>query len=95
MNDTPTPQAQKQNAVKHGMQIFERIEKGFDQLHDLWQAGCDAGMLSVNECHRLQNRTLALKYLTLEHHCEGTAIAQRNNCDVPAGGVSTQGGPGR
>lgn len=99
MNDhVEKAQGDKQDAVRRGMQIFERIEKGFEQLHDLWQAGCDAKMLTVNECHRLQNRTLALKYATLELHCDGTAVAQRNDCDVPAGaagGIGTQGGPGR
>lgn len=102
MNDTPagtTPQSKKQAKVSEGVRLFKQIEDGFDALHALWQEGSAAGMMTVNECHRLQNKTLALKYGTLELHCDGTAIAQRNDCDVGGptrgGGPSPQGGPGR
>lgn len=99
--DNAADQSRKQEAVQHGMRLFERAEDAFDQLHDLWEAGLEAGMMDVNECHELQNWALELKYATLRLHCRGTAIAKRNNCDVEAvererrGGVSTRGGPGR
>lgn len=95
MNDTPTTQSAKQDAVALGMKIFERIEKGFDQLHDLLQQGLANGMMDITECHELQNKALELKYATLGFHCRCTAIAKRNKCDVPGGGVQPAGGPGR
>jgi hypothetical protein len=88
-------QSKKQDAVQHGMRLFERIEDAFDQLHDLWEAGREAGLMDVNQCHDLQNWALELKYATLRLHCQGTAIAKRNNCDVPAGDAVLRGGPGR
>lgn len=97
--DNPTAtQGQKQEHVKKGAQLLALIEKSFEQLHDLIQLGCDHGMMDITECHRHQNKSLELKYATLGLHCDLTAIAKRNNCDVGPGGnggPTKRGGPGR
>lgn len=95
MNDV-VAQAAKQEKVEQGKRILERIEKGFQQIHDLIGEGRGAGMMELCECHELQNKAMELHFATLGLHCRLTAIAKRNDCDVPdGGGPVVQGGPGR
>lgn len=93
MNDTPTAatQADKEAAVEKGMRLFERTEESLEKIAALWTRGLEAGMMSKNEHDHLVNDTQALWHMVRSLHCRGTAIAQRNNCDV----ITTQGGPGR
>lgn len=97
MNDaTPVREAKANGKAKNkltekGMRVFERIESGFDQLADVWAEALNLGMVSKCEHDQFVNDTMALRYATLSLHCRGTAVAQRNDCDV----IQTRGGPGR
>lgn len=96
MNDIPVSESKATKAdmtacTKHGMRVFERIESGFDELYGVWGQALKLGMITKNEHDHLLNDSEALKHHVLSLHCRGTAIAQRNGCDI----VQTLGGPGR
>jgi len=83
----------KEQATEQGARVFERLEEGCDKLVEIWDRGLALAMMDKCEHDRLMYRTLTIKNMILELHCEGTAIAKRNGTD----GVIIQptGGPGR
>lgn len=96
----------KQKLVEDGVAQFAAVEKqlsgAFDMLSKLsgiWMKGNALGMMGALETGELTWRTkevagmvAAALQRTYELHQRGTAIAQKNNCDIP---VIEGGGGGR
>ena len=104
--DTKTPAVSMQKLVEDGARYFEDIEKKLAAVYEtalklapIWVEGNGLGMMGTLETGELTWKTKMVAGLlaeALEHtyelHQRGTAIAVKNNCDLP---VPTGSGGGR